>query len=416
MISIIRKEPNSWKIPCLWFFYSEKVQESKLLKNKLLISATALIMVFAVLTAVLTVNVVQLKKSIRSDKDAVNITEAHEVEIHLPEVYYAASGLTMEIYNSQITDLGTHISEYDVLWECEVGESLERKYSVAATDEMIGEYPLAVSVFDTKGNLLVREESVLKIVEAKQWQFSVLAIGDSLSADGDLYNRLQEHLAGQLICNGSRGYEGYLTEARLGFSASDYLTETGYYLEEGEEVHKFWNPEAGRFDWNYYKTTTGFNPDVILLHLGTNGLLSGDENAENICKIVDLIRKDDKNIPIYVVNTIYQSDQNGIGSMKMNNGSLMFPGQYKQQRDLAVFRLMEYLGDALTDEKNVYLVPAGISMDSENAFVMEERTVNPYSDKTESVAVDAVHPAAIGYYQIADVIYSTLCGTMGEWE
>lgn len=55
-------------------------------------------------------------------------------------------------------------------------------------------------------------------------------------------------------------------------------------------------------------------------------------------------------------------------------------------------------------------------MDSENAFVTEERTVNPYSDKTESVAVDAVHPAAIGYYQIADVIYSTLCGTMGEWE
>ena len=145
-------------------------------------------------------------------------------------------------------------------------------------------------------------------------------------------------------------------------------------------------------------------------------MLSGDENAENICKIVELIRKDDKKIPIYVVNTIYQSDQNGIGSMKMNNGSLMFPGQYKQQRDLAVFQLMQKLTEKLEDEKNVYLVPAGISMDSAYAFAMEERKVNPYSDITESVAVDAVHPAAMGYYQIADVIYSTLCGTVSEWK
>ena len=223
-------------------------------QSKLLIVIAALMVVFAVLTTVLTIDVIQMKKNMELGS-AVASSGTHKVEIHLPEVYYAASGLTMEIYNNQITDQGAHISEYDVLWECEIGESLERKYSVTANDEMIGEYPLAVSVFDVQGNLLAKKESVLKIVEAKQWQFSVLAIGDSLSADGDLYNRLQEHLAGQLICNGTRGYEGYLTEARLGFSASDYLTETGYYLEEGEEgfyierrgrATKMNNPKIGR--------------------------------------------------------------------------------------------------------------------------------------------------------------------------
>ena len=132
--------------------------------------------------------------------------------------------------------------------------------------------------------------------------------------------------------------------------------------------------------------------------------------------MVELIRKDDKDVPIYVVQTIYQSDQNGIGSMKMNNGTLMFPGQLKQERDLAVFELMGMLDDQLSDMKNVYLVPAGISMDSANAFVMEERPVNPYSEETEMVAVDAVHPAAAGYYQIADTIYSTWCGTMENWK
>ena len=262
---------------------------------------------------------------------------------------------------------------------------------------------------------MARKVSTLSIVEAKQEEFSILAIGDSLSANGALYAKLQQNLGNQLICNGTRGYEGFLTEARLGFSAENYLTETGYYLEEGEEVHKFWNPESKRFDWDYYKSTTGFQPDVVQLHLGTNGLLSED-NAENICEIVKLIRKDDKNIPIYVVQTIYQSDQNGIGSMKMNNGNLMFPGELKQERDLAVFRLMTELDDLLSKEKNVYLVPAGISMDSANAFVMEERPVNPYSEETEMVAVDAVHPAPAGYYQIADTIYSTLCATMDNWK
>jgi lysophospholipase L1-like esterase len=375
-----------------------------------------LMAVLVILLGILAANVFELKKFADSGTAQKTTIGGSGVEIYLPETYYAASGLTMEIYNSQITNQGTHITEYNVVWECEVGEMLERKFSIAATDELIGEYPLTVTVYDAAGKALARKVSTLSIVEAKQEEFSILAIGDSLSANGALYAKLQQNLGNHLICNGTRGYEGFLTEARLGFSAENYLTETGYYLEEGEEVHKFWNPETKSFDWNYYKQTYGFNPDVVLLHLGTNGLLSGDENAENICKIVELIRKDDKDLPIYVVNTIYQSDQNGIGSMKMNNGALMFQGQYKQQRDLAVFQLMGYLAKELGDEKQVYLVPAGISMDSEYVFFTEERPVNPYLNITESVAVDAVHPSAAGYFQIADTIYSTLCGTMDQWK
>lgn len=339
------------------------------------------------------------------------------VEICIPDIVYVASGSDLQIYNRQITNLGEHISEYVVKWVSDFDgvEAHGEEFSISVPTGTEDEFPVSVSVYNQEELLLAKKDFIVKIVEAKQRQFSILAIGDSLSANGALYSRLQEHLGNQLICNGTRGYEGFLTEARLGFSAENYLTETGYYLEEGEEVHKFWNPETQRFDWNYYKTSTGFNPDVVLLHLGTNGLLSGDENAENICKIVELIRQDDEKIPIYVVNTIYQSDQNGIGSMKLNNGSLMFPGQYKQERDLANFNLRVYLTDKLAEKDKVYLVPAAISVDSEHVFNMEERIVNPYSDVTEEVATDAVHPAAEGYYQIADVIYYTMCGTMEDW-
>ena len=385
-------------------------------ENKVLAVMAVIMTVLLIIVGILSVNVLELRKQINTESPEMTQIGDSAVEIYLPEVYYAANGLTMEIYNSQISNLGVHIAEYNVLWECEVGEMLGRKFSVTASEDMIGEYPLTVTVYDAFGVPVATKESILKIVDAKQWQFSVLAIGDSLSANGALYAKMQEHLGNQLICNGTRGYEGFLTEARLGFSAEDYLTETGYYLEEGEEVHKFWNPEKQSFDWNYYKETTGFNPDVIWLHLGTNGLLSGELNADSICKIVELIRKDDKKIPIYVVQTIYQSDQNSIGSMKMNNGSLMFPGEHKFQRDLAVFHLMKNLEEKLSGEKNVYLVPAGISMDSAYVFRTEERPVNPYLNFTENVAVDAVHPSAAGYYQIADVIYSTMCGTMENWK
>ena len=339
------------------------------------------------------------------------------VGICIPDIFYVAGGQELKIYNSQITNIGAHISECEVEWTTsyDKAEATAKAFAVSAEAGVEQELPVSVAVYDKEHILLAEKEFTLKIVEAKQWQFSVLAIGDSLSANGALYARLQELLGNQLICNGTRGYEGFLTEARLGFSAENYLTETGYYLEEGEEVHKFWNPDTQRFDWNYYKTTTGFQPDVVLLHLGTNGLLSGDENAENICEIVRLIRQDDKEIPIYVVNTIYQSDQNGIGSMKMNNGSLMFPGQYKQERDLANFNLRVYLEDAMAEEEKVYLVPAAICVDSENVFNVEARQVNPYSDETEDVAIDAVHPGTEGYRQIADAIYNTLCGTMKEW-
>ncbi|MGN0334422.1 MAG: SGNH/GDSL hydrolase family protein [Lachnospiraceae bacterium] len=382
------------------------------IKDKVFIATAVLTVLLMIVVAGLTVNIISLREGLKKNVAEQTTVGDSGIEIYLPDTYYAASGLTMEIYNSQITNQGTHISEYNVLWECEVGECLNRKFSVEATDDILGDHELKVSIFDNAGNLLAEKKSTLSVVEAKQEAFSILAIGDSLSANGALYMRLQEHLGNQMICNGTRGYEGFLTEARLGFSASDYLNETSYDLEEGEECHPFYNPDKKRFDWNYYKKTTGFDPDVIQLFLGTNALTSGDENAENIVKIVKLIRKDDKKIPIYLVNTIYQADQNGIGSWKNRQGAVMFRGEYKQERDLYNFRLMTYLADALKDDKYTYLVPAAISVDSENVFDTEERPVNPYSEKTETYATDPVHPTAAGYYQIADTIYSTMCGTM----
>lgn len=381
---------------------------------------SAVLVILIVAAAAMLFQVLSLKKSLKPQLDAMKgeaaaETAEEELEIYLPDVYYAATGLTMEIYNSQITNQCGYITKYNVLWSCDVGESLERKFSVTATEEMIGEHELKVSVYDNDLNLLAEKSCTLKVVDGTLKEgFSLLEIGDSLSCNGMLYRRLQGLAQDQLVFQGTRAIDGFLMEGRIAFSAEDYLNATPYHLDEGEECHPFYNPDTEAFDWDYYREMTGFYPDVVQIFLGTNNLAAGDKNADDIVEIIDAIRADDVMTPIYVVNTIYQGSQNGLGSWQTKHGEYLAKGWNKHEQDRAVFELMVSLSEKLKDYEDVYLVPAGISMDSVYNYEMTEKTANPYSEMPESYELDPVHPAKAGYYQIADVMFSTFCGTRNE--
>ena len=385
--------------------------------KSILFVITGILCLFILVVAIMLGLVFDMKKNLKPylgvDITAeTNAVSEEGIQIYLPENYYVAAGLTMEIYNSQITNKCSYISDYNVRWICEVGESLNRKYMIVSNEEMIGEYELKVEIYDTAMNLLAEKTTVLKIVEPElETAFSLLEIGDSLSCDGILYRRLQGLADNQIIFNGTRSIDGFLMEGRIGFSAGDYLGETPYWIDEGEDCHPFYNPDKGTFDWNYYRETTGFYPDVIQIFLGTNNVL-GETNADDIIAIIDAIRADDVMTPIYVVNTIFQGSQNGLGSWKTKHGEYLSKGWNKHEQDLAVFNLMTELSERLESYEDLYLVPAGISMDSEYNYESEAATANPYSENIEIYEVDPVHPNKAGYYQIADVIFSTFCGTM----
>ena len=392
------------------------------MKKKGLSLVLGILMLLIALSAVLLVQVFSIKKELQPQMNAINAAQedntenkTEDIQIYLPDTYYAATGLTMEIYNSQITNKCSYITEYNVLWTCDIGESLERKYSLTATEDMIGDYELTVSVYDNALNLLAEKTCTLSVVEGKLKEgFSLLQIGDSLSCDGMLYRRLQGLAEDQISFNGTRSIEGFRMEGRIAFSANDYLNETAYKVDEGEECHPFYNPATESFDWSYYQEMTGFIPDVVQIFLGTNNIQAGESNADDIVAIVDAIRRDDVMTPIYVVNTIYQGSQNGLGSWKTEHGEYLSKGWNKQEQDLAVFNLMVDLSEKLADYEDVYLVPAGISMDSEYNYDSAEQAVNPYSESTEIYESDPVHPNKAGYYQIADVMFSTFCGTRGQ--
>ena len=353
--------------------------------------------------------------------DAKGVVENEEglytgIQLFLPEEIYVASGVTIELYDSQITSLGERILQYHVKWTCAVGRNMSRKFSVTGKEELAGTYPLIFTVFDDNGTQVVKATTELHIVHASTESFSLLTLGDSLSCDTATYERLNELTDGQIVYMGTRGVGGSLTEARRGFSAADYLKATGYDMEEPiEEVHPFYNEETGTFDWAYYKETTGFDPDAVEIFLGTNGLsVNPKENGDNIIQIVKNIHEHDPKLPIYLVHTLYPASQDGIGSWN-NQGYALYGDRYKYEEDQKVFHLMTYLEEALKEEENLYCVPAGLCHDSANNFDMLEEPVNPHSETMVQVPTDAVHPGRAGYRQIADCLYSVICGTKAQW-
>jgi hypothetical protein len=203
---------------------------------------------------------------------------------------------------------------------------------------------------------------------------------------------------------GTRGSGALKHEGRSGWSAGTYLTGESYtYQNEG--VNPFW--DGTRFNWNHYKTTTGINPDAIQIYLGTNGMeLDPTTNASNIKQIVDYIRQDDANIPIFVVNTLYRGNQNGIGNEAYSNGFALSKGQWKLEEDRKVFNLMVKLNELLGSYPNLYFVPISISHDSEYNFGAVLTPVNPRAVQTELMPIEATHPQLQGYLQMADIMFS----------
>ena len=406
----------------------KRIEREKVIRNAYRSTILALTICCIFLGAVLVIH--ELAREYEVSKlnkklDAKGVVQNDEglyasVQLFLPEKIYVAQGVTLELYNSQVSSLGTRIEDYNVKWTCAVGKNMQRKFSITGTEELLGEYPLIFTIFDDNGTQVATTSTTLKIVEdlgEQEKSFSLLTIGDSLSCNTATYEELNTLTDNQIVYMGTRGVGGSLTEARRGFSAANYLTDSPYTMEDPhEKVHPFYNEETGSFDWNYYKKKTGFHPDAVELFLGTNGLdVDPVENGDNIIKIVKKIHEDEPKLPIYLVHTIYPANQDGIGSWN-NKGYALYSDRYKYEEDQKVFHLMTYLEETLNDEDYLYFVPAAICVDSANNFDTMEEPVSPHSDVMQEVPTDAVHPGRAAYEQIADCLYSVICGTKAEWE
>jgi hypothetical protein len=70
------------------------------------------------------------------------------------------------------------------------------------------------------------------------------------------------------------------------------------------------------------------------------------------------------------------------------------------------------LRNSLANVSGIYFVPLMSCMDREYDFGQVMTKVNPRSSVEIPMPVESVHPQAVGYYQMADLMYSTYCGVL----
>lgn len=333
-----------------------------------------------------------------------------EVLGYLPKIIYVAKGRTIELYNSQVL-VCANINDYVFQWNCSVGNAMKRKFRIDGSKVSTGDYELQLKVYDKYEDVIFEATATIKVVENVIPRKKILCIGDSLTNNKPWYAELDSLSNGNFIFVGTRGNAPYNHEGRSGFTANGYLNATDYTFEN-EGIHKFW--DGNRFNYSWYKTQNNINPDVVQIFLGTNGIsLDPTNNANAIKQIIDYIRQDDPNIPIFVVNTLFRANQDGIGLQVNSDGfTASNKGKYKLEEDKKVINLAIRLYELLKDYDNLYFIPIATCHDSEFNFGSVETPVNPRASQTELLPVEATHPQKQGYLQFADIMYSTYCANL----
>lgn len=344
--------------------------------------------------------------------------------VYMPDVIYCALGRTIDIYNNQVC---IDADKFHLCWTCDIGFGEGRKFTVAPTG--IGNHNLKLDIYNDANELLFTKTTILKVVSAiTSGSYTILPMGDSMTYGGTQWQiEVQKNLSnGSMIYVGTQEHDGrgdiYYHEGYNGNTAYSFLNDATLR----GLTNPFYNPDTSKFDWNYYKNTYSINPNIIQIELGTNDIngYTVDVAVENIAEMVDLIRKDDANIPIFICNAIYRSNQNGIAHQLNTQGYNMGNGVYKYGEDIKIQSLMISLIEKFTDYKNVYFIPLALCHDSENNFGKQKISLNSRSKETIIIPADSIHPNKtgedsstygydiVGYLQFADVMYSTLCGVL----
>lgn len=397
--------------------------------------------------------------------------EKPELFFYLPKNIYVAAGRTIELYYEQIL-LGAE--KYHIQAVCSVGKSLDRKFQIIGSESKVGSHTLTINVYNDEGEYVIGGTATIHIVSSEiENSLKVLPIGDSLT-NGKQWLYELSRLSSNITTVGTRqsiheGRSGGTVSTYTNVSGSEVYSYDPYYRgrgsdselfsdskayskgdivrvastagngQQGYDVYVFledhpsgaWNGNDvycinkgnpfydynnKKFSMSFYKTFQGISYDLIMIYLGTNGISLTPEINENgalgIKTLIELIREEDTETPIVVVNTIFRSSQNGIGNQGNTDG-YKAQSAYKFEEDKKVLLLAKAVEEMVSGMDGVYLCPVGFTHDSKYNFGNTHIQVNPRLTDTSEVyelqPLDSVHPQECGYLQMADEMFSTIC-------
>ena len=373
------------------------------------------------------------------------VAEQAPLHVYLPDEICVAEGMTIELYNSQIC---LEYEDYNFQWLASgFGRPYERKFSITGTKNLTGQTKvLTLNLFDDNLNIKYTASCTVKFVSnVIDTEQLIIPIGDSLTNNKAWLTKVNEYSNGKIKFRGTQGTmdktdtKTMSHEGRSGATTGWYNSGTSKYdfnptnstLEVKEDENgqytenPFWNPTTDAFDFDYYCNSKqdggagyfqdenaqeiSINPTGVQIYLGTNGIsLDSTSSVNNIKTLIDNIRKSSKGatIPIYVVNTLFRPNQ--IFSTNNDGYTTNDSGEFGFRANMKVMNLEIGLYQALNDYKNVFFVPVAATHDSEYNYPYEEVSVNPHSTEKFKQYTDCVHPTTAGYYQMADIMFSTI--------
>ena len=352
----------------------------------------------------------------------------NKVKLQLPPAIYAVPGIESCIYfDNVVCVINPDNYVFDV--KCAKGRNDKKRWRYTPAAGEKGTFDLELTVLSDKGVEAVATTKVIVTPAdtAKNKEFAILIIGDSLTAASFYPRRIRENL----VANGHPKVKFLGTTGRAG---SEALHE-GY---GGWAWHTFMNKKeptkvapGGKsfprhraspflFDGNFSLTRylkenhQGRTPDFITIQLGVNDVFGAtdanqaeviDRILGNADKLLAALRKDAPNAIIGVgLVTPGAATQDAFGS-NYANGQTRW--QYKKNQHALNEAMLKKFANY--PDKKVFLVPSNVNLDCENNYPARKEAINgTLTKESKNIIIrqsNGVHPAPAGYSQMGDTYF-----------
>ncbi|MFA6568340.1 MAG: SGNH/GDSL hydrolase family protein [Victivallales bacterium] len=351
------------------------------------------------------------------------------VNLLLPPVVYAVPGSEINIYFDNVL-LVPDTRDYLFDVDCKNGRQDQGRWRFTPEAKDVGSFPLTIRVFDQNSKMLAEANTTVTVSPAdagKGRDISLMVLGDSLTGasvyPGELYKLFKTgdnpnvRFIGSHIGAGNPPKEGVpCHEGRGGWAWSSYCSKWTENSKEAPYLQKspFLSLKDGKpvLDFKAYcdKYNGGKAPDYITVFLGINDIFGAndstiDQTIDKIFESADMLIGEfrrvgvDTKIALALVPPPAAS-QDAFGE---NYRCGQTRWQYRKNQNRLVERMLAKF--SAREKDKLFVIPVYVNLDCANNYPMKEEPVNARNPKKTSRACNGVHPAAEGYYQIADSFY-----------
>lgn len=232
---------------------------------------------------------------------------------------------------------------------------------------------------------------------------TVLPIGDSTTGTDKWNTTLYETSTNSvpvLTMIGTQGTAPHLNEGNSGKTWAWFYSDAASPFVTG-----------GAFSFQHYLTNNTFaTPDIVLVHLGINDLLTSSTVAAvdarwaltkpQIDAMIASIHTVDPDTVIGLMATIPPAyDQDAAG----DDYSL---GMSRWETKMRQVRWAKLLTDAYPGTNDTHVIPVNVALDTRNGMPTSSVAISARNTNTVTRMTNLVHPAASGYSQMSDAVWA----------